>query len=169
MCSGGGQNELHRNKGISLISTIIWIQRPFCLPFAQPRSSFITRWETKDHCKRKLEGSLKLLFFVLFCFSSEISIYWLEDQSRSAETLYTSQGWLLFGFVCLPPFGEQRTAVALPETDVQGKCPHRTGELYGVACRRSQVLVLLFLAYLCVLVYEGLAQYPLCYYFSHVT
>lgn len=47
---GSGENELHRNKGMSLNSSISWTQSPFCLPVAQPRSSFITKCETKNYC-----------------------------------------------------------------------------------------------------------------------
>lgn len=66
---GSGENGLHRNKGMSLNSSIIWIQSPFCLPAAQPRSSFITKCERKDHCIK----SSKPVSYDFSC--SKIGIY----------------------------------------------------------------------------------------------
>lgn len=45
---------------------------------------------------------------------------------------------------------------------------HGREELYGFTWRRPMVLVLLFLTWLCVLVYEGFAQYPLRCYISYM-
>lgn len=143
---GIGQNELHRNKGMILNSNISWIQSPFWLPAVQPRSSFITKHETKDHCtKAQRQYHMTFLALKLVLLARELKQLCCYFTYSSGTNMFFSFGrkelQLLYWRLLM--FKEEHL--------------HGSEGLYGITWRRSMVLVLLFLTCLCVLVCQRLA------------